>query len=247
MCICFRDARILVAIFRTILINFELFSIIKIISVFLILSNQQYVTAEVLVSTKLGDIRGTTGLSRDGKRFNAFLGVPYAEPPIGDLRLENPKPAKSWNQTLDATSYPPICPQLDTTGFIGQEDCLYLNIYTPQTTNNHTKLPVWLFIYGGRRMFGHCLPYKYGPEYIMDKRVIFVTLNYRIGPMGFLSTEDSAIPGNFGLKDQRIALQWIQENINAFGGDPTNVTLNGGSSGAADVYFTDASHKVVTF
>ncbi|XP_065203563.1 juvenile hormone esterase-like isoform X2 [Planococcus citri] len=207
----------------------------KIIGAILILIIHQSVTAEVLVSTKLGDIRGTTRISRDGKKFNTFLGVPYAEPPIGDLRLENPKPANPWNETLNATSYPPMCPQLSTKGFTGQEDCLYLNIYTPQAQKNQTKLPVWVFIFGGRRMLGHSSPYKYGPEYIMDKKVIFVTVNYRIGPMGFLSTEDSAIPGNYGLKDQQAALRWVQENIDAFGGDPTNVTLSGGSSGASDV------------
>ncbi|KAK7590849.1 hypothetical protein V9T40_002462 [Parthenolecanium corni] len=194
----------------------------------------------VRLETKLGRIKGTHMYSRDGRKFHAFLGVPFAEPPIGELRFQNPKPiTEPWLGTLDATQYPPLCPQfLGTLGFLGEEDCLYLNVYTPflpNTTNSNTKLPVWVWIYPGRRLFGDTHPYHYGPEYIMDKPVVFVCANYRMNVVGFFSTEDDSASGNYGLKDQSAALQWIQNHISEFGGDPTNVTISGESSGAVDV------------
>ncbi|KAK7590851.1 hypothetical protein V9T40_002464 [Parthenolecanium corni] len=180
---------------------------------------------------------GTTMMSRNGRKFKAFMGVPYAKPPIGLLRFQDPQPIEPWTGTLDATKYPPMCPQCDgVVGYKGDEDCLYLNVYIPEIKNQGSqKLPVWVFIYGGRRIAGHVAPYKHGPHYIMDEAVIFITMTYRLGPLGFLSTEDNVISGNFGLKDETMVLRWIKTYIESFGGDPTNVTISGGSSGAIDV------------
>ncbi|XP_065203566.1 juvenile hormone esterase-like [Planococcus citri] len=193
----------------------------------------------VYVDTRLGTIKGTTMLSRDGNKFDAFLNVPYAKPPVGELRFQNPEPPEPWNGTLDATKYGKKCIQPWLGTIVGSEDCLHMNIYTPRTkkSENTTKFPIWVFIFGGKKLFGEPAPYKYGPQYIMDKPVILITVSYRLGPFGFLSTEDDSISGNFGLKDEAAALKWIQHHIGAFGGDPSNVTISGGSSGAIDVNF----------
>ncbi|XP_065209911.1 juvenile hormone esterase-like [Planococcus citri] len=204
--------------------------------IFLALSITQ-VLAEVIVETKLGHVKGTVMLSRDGRKFDAFLALPYAKPPVGELRFQvDPLPyTERWNETYDATQKSPICPQLVPSGkVIGSEDCLYLNLYVPQGTFQET-LPVWVYIYGGRRVSGSASVDKLGPHYIMDKPVVFITMTYRVNLLGYLSTEDDVISGNFGLKDEVMVLRWIQEHITSFGGDPNNVTLSGGSSGAIDV------------
>ncbi|XP_065075923.1 juvenile hormone esterase-like [Ochlerotatus camptorhynchus] len=122
-------------------------------------------------------------------------------------------------------------PQL---GFLGSEDCLYLNVYRPK----HVKapLPVIVFIHGGAFFYGSALPSVYGPEKFMSNgSVILVTLQYRVGALGFLSTGDCDAPGNVGLKDQNLALGWVKENIERFGGDPDLITLVGQSAGAISV------------
>lgn len=117
---------------------------------------------------------------------------------------------------------------------IGDEDCLFLNIYTPSNISVSQKLPVIIHIHGGAFVFGQGS--DWGPKFITTRPMILVNLNYRLGPLGFLSSSDDLIPGNMGLKDQATALKWVQENIQLFGGDPNRVTITGFSAGGASVH-----------
>ena len=119
----------------------------------------------------------------------------------------------------------------------GSEDCLFMNIYTPQLPDDeeHPELPVMVWIHGGAFTTGSGESDFYGPDYLMDENVVLVTFNYRLGPFGFFTTEDAAAPGNYGLHDQVLALEWVQANIAAFGGDPDAVTIFGESAGGASV------------
>ncbi|XP_054287979.1 juvenile hormone esterase-like [Macrosteles quadrilineatus] len=119
---------------------------------------------------------------------------------------------------------------------VGAEDCLYLNVYTPHATPK-PKYTVMVFIYGGGFEIGSAYSYTYGPDYFLDEDIVLVTLNYRVGVLGFLSLDDPALPGNLGLKDQRLALRWIHRNIIYFGGDPRRITIFGQSAGAASVHY----------
>jgi carboxylesterase type B len=181
-----------------------------------------------------GEIRGE-------KAEHAYLyrGIPYAEPPVGDLRFANPKRyTQTWNDIRDYSKFGPKCAQYDHFGykFAGSEDCLTINVYVPNyVMKGSTLASVVVYIHGGAFMFGGSE--YYGPENFVDnQRMILVTFNYRLGILGFLSTGDSVIPGNFGLKDQIEALRWVQRNIVAFKGDPRRVMLSGFSAGAASVH-----------
>ncbi|XP_046419312.1 carboxylesterase 4A-like [Neodiprion fabricii] len=183
-----------------------------------------------------GRLRGINMVTHLGRRFSAFIGVPFAEPPIGDLRFKQAVPAGPWNGTLDASRMPNACIQIEKK-IIGDEDCLYLNVYTPQlpSSQNATLLPVMVFVYGGGFMVGRSTPDQRSPEFLLNKDVVLVVPNYRLGILGFFSTGDEVSPGNNLLKDIAEALRWTQRNIKYFGGDPNKVTLFGGSSGAACV------------
>uniref|UniRef100_A0A1B0F0L2 Carboxylesterase type B domain-containing protein n=1 Tax=Phlebotomus papatasi TaxID=29031 RepID=A0A1B0F0L2_PHLPP len=189
------------------------------------------------VCAECGCVRGVFESGRK-KPYDAFYGIPYAEPPVGKLRFENTVPHSGWSGYWDA-SYPrDDCIQSNvslpgqTTS--GSEDCLYLNVYRPSTWNGKKKLPVVVYIHGGSFLSFSSNPDQFGPEYIMDNgEVILVTLNYRLGILGFLCSGDEAVKGNFGLKDQQMALQWVATNIEYFGGDSSSVTLAGQSSGAS--------------
>ncbi|XP_034945771.1 esterase FE4-like [Chelonus insularis] len=194
-------------------------------------------TVDPEITTRLGKIIGTKMVTQNGRNINAFLGIPYAQPPIGLLRFSNPLPMTSWNGTLLAKTEPPACPQLlDNGTVIGVEDCLFINVYTPKLGAD-TLLPTMVYIHGGAFQRGHASSTYIGPGFILDKDVVLVTLQYRLGVLGFLSTGNSAAPGNFGLKDQALALRWVQDNIKSFGGNPGNVTLFGQSSGSVSVNF----------
>ncbi|XP_055838522.1 juvenile hormone esterase-like [Episyrphus balteatus] len=189
---------------------------------------------------EMGCLEGTYMSGFQSDKFEVFMGVPFAEPPVGDLRFSNPKPMKPWKGVLDATKAKPDCIQknyLPPQPFVsGQEDCLYLNIYRP-INKDKKPLPVMVYIFGGGFFAGTASPLIHGPEYFMDtKEVILVTLAYRLGALGFLSTGDANMPGNFGLKDQNLALKWIQSYISYFGGDPHSVTIFGQSAGAVSVH-----------
>ncbi|XP_026686207.1 esterase FE4-like [Diaphorina citri] len=147
--------------------------------------------AETLIIPQ-GRIRGTVRQSRDSNPYYAFLGIPYALPPVEDLRF---KPSSD------------------------------------------VKLPVMVFVHGGGFLMGQATSNMYGPEYFMDHNVVLVTIQYRLGVLGFLSFGNAEVPGNLGMKDQVLALQWIQENIEEFGGNPDSVTIFGESAGAASVSY----------
>lgn len=119
--------------------------------------------------------------------------------------------------------------------YFGSEDCLYLNVYVPDKINDNQPIPVIVHIYAGAFQFSGLLGTE--QDQFMDKNVIFVTFNHRHGVLGFLSTEDDVVPGNMGLKDQVLALKWIKQNIEAFGGDPNRITMAGASSGGASIHY----------
>ncbi|KAK9501017.1 hypothetical protein O3M35_002153 [Rhynocoris fuscipes] len=198
-----------------------------------------YVCDSIRIKTKLGDIKGTERKSRDGKTYYAFTGIPYAKPPVGKLRLKNPVPInEQWKNGLDATQESPKCIQyqLFLGGMVvGQEDCLYLSVYTPNVKPKE-KLAVLVHMHGGAFRMGDGGP-KDNADYLMDGNVILVNVHYRLGALGFLSTEDEHIPGNFGLKDQAMALQWVKDNIDSFGGDNERITVFGISAGGASTHY----------
>jgi len=203
---------------------------------FLALSNALTVQ-ELEVSTPYGVLKGF-----ERNHYTAFEGVPYAEAPIGNLRFEPPVPFHTkWDDVREASHPGKACIQWNQFTFdteeklLGSEDCLYLNIYTPKDIPVDQKLPVIFHIHGGALMFGS--GDFYGPEFITTRPLILVSFNYRLGPMGFLSSGCHLIPGNMGMKDQNAALRWVKKNIALFGGDPEKITLTGFSAGGASVHF----------
>jgi para-nitrobenzyl esterase len=181
-----------------------------------------------LVETSTGWVRGTA----DGGH-RTFLGIPYAAPPVDDLRWRSTEPVEPWDGVRDATEPGSMCPQEDwTTGGIGgSEDCLYLNVDAPHETAS--GVPVLVYLHGGGLVGGQGA--SYDPTRIVERsNVIVVSVNHRLGAFGFLAHPglDDPYAGNFALADQQEALRWVEDNIAAFGGDPDNVTLWGQSGGA---------------
>ncbi|XP_055371668.1 esterase-5B [Condylostylus longicornis] len=179
-------------------------------------------------------------------QYYYFKGIPYAEPPIGEKRFESPKPLlKKWKGIRDATKSANTCLCMEAfihikTGALanyirGSEDCLYLNVYTPKIYTEQL-LPVVFFIHGGSFTSGSGDVLQEN-TLMKHKNLILVTFNYRLGPLGFISTEDDQISGNMGLKDQRVALEWVYNNIKFFGGDPQYILMAGFSAGGASVEF----------
>ncbi|EFN66412.1 Esterase FE4 [Camponotus floridanus] len=195
------------------------------------------------VKTPSGALKGYYKLSQNGRKYEAYEGIPYALPPIEKLRFKPPQPIPAWIGELSATKFGSPCIQYaqfpyDSTEKVeGAEDCLYLNIYVPvqNKTENNISMPVLFWIHGGAFQYGSGMIYR--ATYLMNSDVILVTINYRLGPMGFLSTEDEVVPGNMGLKDQNMALRWVFQNIESFGGDPNGITLFGQSAGGASVHY----------
>ncbi|KAJ8977382.1 hypothetical protein NQ317_001983 [Molorchus minor] len=192
---------------------------------------------EVIVSLPKGPIRGRVEVTYSNVTFYAFQQVPYAMPPLGKLRFMAPQPVSAWSDVLDCTVETKICRQTSRHGKLENDDCLYLNIYTPAEPGSNNSLSVMFYIYGGGFVRGSATFGLVGPHFFMEQGVVIVTVNYRTGPQGFLSTGDGVIPGNMGLKDQNLALKWVQENIHLFGGDPDKVTIFGQSAGAASVTY----------
>uniref|UniRef100_A0A182KDQ7 Carboxylic ester hydrolase n=1 Tax=Anopheles christyi TaxID=43041 RepID=A0A182KDQ7_9DIPT len=195
---------------------------------------------------ELGALRGTIGSSAwTNRKFYQFLGVHYAQTTSGKNRFQPPKKVAPWQGVKDATRHGMPCPQLKLislfTGraFVGDvEDCLTLSIYSSDLA---AKRPVMVFIHGGGFYEGSAK--NQTGEYLMERDVVLVTIQYRLGPLGFLKTSGD-IPGNMGLMDMKLALEWVQEHIERFGGDPNNVTLFGQSAGAAAISALLYSPKV---
>ncbi|EDV36794.1 uncharacterized protein Dana_GF11774 [Drosophila ananassae] len=205
-----------------------------------------YSSMKVKVQVKQGVVVGQQSKLDSGLVYNSFLGVPYAVPPVGELRFRSPQPLQRFDEPeLDCTKEGNMSHQRDpfTMQVAGSEDCLFLNVYAPKVKNSNTPLPVMVWIHGGGFFFGNGNNNFHFPAKLMEQEVIVVTLNYRLGALGFLSLPEEGIHGNMGLKDQRLALQWVQDNIATFNGDPNNVTLFGESAGGASVHLhTYAKH-----
>ena len=193
------------------------------------------------VKTELGIVQGTIEDS-----LRVFKGIPFAAPPVGDLRWKAPQPATPWDTVLIADKYAPAAFQGGNPPSGKSEDCLYLNIWTPAKSAKD-KLPVLVWIYGGGFSFGSTAEPGYTGEKLAGKGVVYVSIAYRVGQLGFLahpelSAENSNhVSGNYGLLDQIAGLQWIQKNIAAFGGDPNKVTIFGESAGGISVSMLSAS------
>ena len=196
-----------------------------------------------VVTTAEGKVKGRVATSVDGHFYCSFKGVPYAQPPTGNLRFRPPRRHPGWEGVLHATEHGSECAQIDfSRGAIrvGSEDCLFANVYTrwlPFRRNSRRGrgLPVMVFVHGGGFFFGRGDSDRHGPDYLMDEEVVLVTFNYRLGVFGFLTTHDAAAPGNYGMLDQVLLLEWVRDNIAAFGGDPQRVTVFGQSAGGASV------------
>lgn len=206
----------------------------------------QSATARPEVTTASGVLQGLH--TSAGNHGAVFLGVPYAAPPVGDLRWAPPQPPRRWSGTRQAIQYSPACPQLPA-GWLPyphwSEDCLYLNIWTPKLSRD-AKLPVIVYLHGGSNREGYSQLTPLGPA-LSPLGVVVVTVNYRLGPFGFFAHRalTTASPhhstGNYGILDQIEALGWVQVNIAHFGGNPARVTVMGQSSGAFDVCLMMAS------
>ncbi len=192
------------------------------------------------VNTDKGDVHGKT---IGGGKVRAWLGIPYAAPPVGDLRWRAPQPASSWTGQRDATKFGAHCAQnhvFDDMVFQDNgpsEDCLYLNVYTPASAGPSANLPVMFWIHGGGFSGGGSNEPRHNGDALPLKGVVLVTINYRLGVFGFLASSDLAkeangTAGNYGLMDMVGALQWVNKNVKGFGGDPNNVTIFGESAGS---------------
>ncbi|XP_023309806.1 venom carboxylesterase-6-like isoform X2 [Anoplophora glabripennis] len=199
------------------------------------------------VKTNNGFVQGFSRKMGNGKDIFIYQGIPFAKPPLYNLRFMSPQPQTKWAGVLDARQQTQPCVQLmfRTTPITvnGVEDCLYLNTYSPIKPRSNETVPVLYWIQGGSFLEGDVTIYD--PEYFVEENVIVVTANYRLGMFGFLSTEDEAAPGNYALKDQNAVLRWIRSNIKGFGGDPNRVTILGQSAGACSVMYHMVSPKSI--
>lgn len=197
----------------------------------------------IIVHTRLGQLRGE---SVNG--YHVWKGIPYAQPPVGELRFHAPQPLKPWEGVRAATSFGPICPQPmpsadSMTGNLVEppeqsEDCLYLNVWTPASEAPAEGRPVMVWIHGGAFVTGSgIIPLYDGARMAEKGDVVVVTINYRLGPLGFLHLTPwgDGLTSNAGLLDQIAALEWVRDHIAAFGGNPAGVTVFGESSGAMSI------------
>jgi para-nitrobenzyl esterase len=195
-----------------------------------------------VIPTDKGPVRGTST-----SQVNEYLGIPYAKPPVGDLRWRPPKPVARWQGPRDATSFGPHCAQNESPfgSASTSEDCLYLNVFTPGGNGKgHNKdLPVMVWFHGGGLIVGESDDYD--PTRLVSQGRVVVTANYRIGYLGFLAhpslTAETGTSGNYGLLDQQAILRWVQRNIAKFGGNADNVTIFGESAGGLSVHAQLAS------
>lgn len=194
------------------------------------------------VDSKLGVIKGKLvdyNFRGNTLSTKAFLGIPYAKPPVEDLRFKKPEPYGPFSEPFKATEFGSACPQMDLLGLgisSEGEDCLTLNVYVPDGESDGSNgFAVMIFIHGGGFSIGvsYIVPGEVLAPY---GNVILVTINYRLGIFGFANTGNDNAKGNQGLWDQRLAIQWVNDNIAAFGGDPSRITIFGESAGSVSVY-----------
>ncbi|XP_077560976.1 acetylcholinesterase-like [Haemaphysalis longicornis] len=215
----------------------------KILIALSLLSGSRCTQDTVERQTKLGWVVGLK-LNVLNAKIEQYLGIPYAEPPLGAKRFRASIPATPWNGTIDATARRTACPQpgfsgLSPTGINYTEDCLHLNVWTPEPEENETveRLPVVVWIHGGGFKYSSSSNPRYNGSILSAKAgLVVVSMNYRLGVLGFLDASSVEAPGNMGLMDQILALKWVQENAEFFGGDPFKVTLFGQSAGAMCVH-----------
>lgn len=180
-------------------------------------------------------------IGRDRGGYYSFESIPYAKPPLGELRFEPPQPyTRKWKKPFNATTPPVFCMQWsqlvgEDNKLLGVEDCLTISVYKPKPSSTHEVFPVVIEIHGGAFMFTVSGGRSH-EGFMTNGKVILVKFSYRLGPLGFLNTGDKVMPGNYGLKDQRLALRWIKRNIDCFGGDPKNMIVVGLAAGGASVH-----------
>ncbi|XP_062033236.1 cocaine esterase isoform X1 [Lepus europaeus] len=206
-------------------------------------------SASPIRNTHTGQVRGSlVHVEGTDAGVHTFLGIPFAKPPLGPLRFAPPEPAEAWSGVRDGTSHPAMCLQdaavmTVATEFLFNmalpptpvsEDCLYLSIYTPAHAHEGSSLPVMVWIHGGALAVGMASMYD-GSALAAFEDVVVVTIQYRLGVLGFFSTGDQHAAGNWGYLDQVAALRWVQQNIAHFGGNPGLVTIFGESAGAISV------------
>ncbi|KAL1140823.1 hypothetical protein AAG570_000751 [Ranatra chinensis] len=202
---------------------------------------------DLVITTNKGKVRGTTLSAPTGKYVDAWFGIPYAKKPIGNLRFRHPHPVDRWEHVLNATKPPNTCVQIIDTVFGDfpgatmwnpntqmSEDCLYINVVVPKPRPKNAAVMVWVF--GGGFYSGSITLEVYDHKILVsEENVIVVSMQYRVASLGFLYFGTPDVPGNAGLYDQLMALQWIRDNIRHFGGNPENVTLFGESAGAVSI------------
>ncbi|KAL1418009.1 hypothetical protein MTO96_005995 [Rhipicephalus appendiculatus] len=199
-----------------------------------------YFASDVVKETRLGWIKGNR-LEVLGRAVDEFRGIPYAQPPLDALRFRPPRPYGPWNETLDARSKRTACPQIVTNpkAFASvqlTEDCLQLNVWSPQR-DTRDAVPVLVWIHGGGFISGSAAE-DVCNGVVLAARTGFVvaSFNYRLGFLGFLDAQTPEAPGNVGLRDQNLALLWIRDNIDQYGGDSSTVTIFGDSAGGMSVH-----------
>ncbi|XP_040853193.1 cocaine esterase-like isoform X1 [Ochotona curzoniae] len=215
----------------------------------LLLPGQGQDSTSPIRTTHSGQVQGSlVHVEGTNVGVHTFLGIPFAKPPLGPLRFAPPEPAEVWSGVRDGTSHPAICPQdmvamntqtqkllnLTLPSILMSEDCLYLNIYVPAHAREGSKLPVMVWIHGGSLTIGMASLYD-GSALAAFEDVVVVTIQYRLGVLGFFSTGDQHASGNWGYLDQVAALRWVQQNIAHFGGNPDRVTIFGESAGGISV------------
>ncbi|XP_033244801.1 uncharacterized protein LOC108153857 [Drosophila miranda] len=193
---------------------------------------------ECVITLPLGKIKGVKRESLYDDSYYSYERLPFAKPPIGELRFRAPVPVEPWTGVLDCSHYAekPVQKNFMTQVIEGNEDCLYLNVYAKPSEK---PLPVMVYIYGGAFTVGEATRELYAPDYFMAKDVLLVTFNYRVDCLGFLSLTDPSlkVPGNAGLKDMVLALRWVKKYISHFNGDDENITVFGESAGGCSTHF----------
>ncbi|MFM6993678.1 MAG: carboxylesterase/lipase family protein [Sediminibacterium sp.] len=204
--------------------------------------SQSAITNSLVLKVEGGSIKGL--INQD---VVSYKGIPFAAPPVGQLRWRAPQPVIAWDGVRDASNFGKDCaqaafgPNADSISKTSSEDCLCLNVWAPSKDNSTKKLPVMVWIHGGAFMFGSGAQQDFSGEKFAKQGVILVTINYRLGRLGFFAfpaltkEQPKEFKGNYAYMDQIAALKWVQNNISAFGGDPNNVTIFGESAGGVSV------------